>query len=162
MDIPMIGNIASRALAGLFHASLDEFEAAIFAHYDFTQLPDFGETLDKNIHDWFEQEEHWYFWDELRMWVVIAPPVEASSAQTTANSPFAGKVIVVTGKVEPYSRSEMNSYIASLGAVAGSSVTGKTNYLVCGEKAGSKLDKARSMGITVLTPEEFFAMAQAS
>ena len=162
MDIPMIGNTASRALAGLFHASLDEFEAAIFAHYDFTQLPDFGETLDKNIHDWFEQEEHWYFWDELRMWVVIAPPVEASSAQTTANSPFAGKVIVVTGKVEPYSRSEMNSYIASLGAVAGSSVTGKTNYLVCGEKAGSKLDKARSMGITVLTPEEFFAMTQAS
>ena len=67
---------------------------------------------------------------------------------------------MVTGKVEPYTRGEMNSFIASLGAVAGSSVTGKTNYPVCGDKARSKLDKARSLGIPVLTPNEFFAMAQ--
>ena len=53
----------------------------------------------------------------------------------------------------------MNSLIASLGAVAGSSVTRKTDYLVCGEKAGSKLAKARELGIPVLTPEEFFRMA---
>lgn len=66
---------------------------------------------------------------------------------------------MVTGKVEPYTRGEMNSFIASLGA-AGSSVTGKTNYLVCGNRAGSKLDKACSLGIPVLTPSEFFAMAQ--
>ena len=72
---------------------------------------------------------------------------------------FSGKTIVVTGKVEPYTRDEMNSLIASLGAVAGSSVTRKTDYLVCGEKAGSKLSKARELGITVLTPEEFFRMA---
>ena len=67
---------------------------------------------------------------------------------------------MVTGKVEPYTRGEMNSFVTSLDAVAGSSVTGKTNYLVCGDKAGSKLDKARSLGIPVLTPSEFFAMAQ--
>ena len=67
---------------------------------------------------------------------------------------------MVTGKVEPYTRGEMNSFIASLVAVAGSSVTGKTDYLVCGDKAGSKLDKARSLGIPVLTPSEFFNMAQ--
>ena len=66
---------------------------------------------------------------------------------------------MVTGKVEPYTRDEMNSLIASLGAVAGSSVTRKTDYLVCGEKAGSKLSKARELGIPVLTPEEFFCMA---
>ena len=72
---------------------------------------------------------------------------------------YSGKTIVVTGKVEPYTRDEMNSLIASLGAVAGSSVTRKTDYLVCGEKAGSKLSKARELGIPVLTPEEFFRMA---
>ena len=52
----------------------------------------------------------------------------------------------------------MNSLIASLGAIAGSSVTRKTHYLVCGEKAGSKLSKARELGIPVLEPQEFFRM----
>ena len=158
MDIPMIGSTASHTLAEQFHSSIDEFEAAIMSGYDFTQLPDFGDTLHKNIHSWFQLEEHWYFWEELRMWVVIAPP--ASAAPVTASGPFVGKTIVVTGKIEPYTRTEMNNFIASLGATAGSSVTGKTNYLVCGEKAGSKLDKARSLGVQILSPAEFFAMAQ--
>lgn len=70
-----------------------------------------------------------------------------------------GKTIVVTGKVEPYTRDGINAVIESLGARAGSSVSGKTDYLVCGENAGSKLDKARSLGVAVLTPAEFFRMA---
>ena len=162
MDIPMVGSTASRALAKRFHSSLDEFEAAIMDNFDFSSLPDFGETLSGNIHDWFQVEEHWYLWVELREWVHIAPPEAARDVPTAAGSLFAGKTIVVTGKVEPYTRGEMNAFIESLSAIAGTSVTGKTNYLVCGEKAGSKLDKARSLGIPVLTPDEFFAMAQAS
>ena len=75
------------------------------------------------------------------------------------DNPFAGKTVVVTGKVEPYTRSEINAKIESLGARAGSSVSSKTNFLVCGENAGSKLEKARSLGITVLTPAQFFQMA---
>ena len=65
---------------------------------------------------------------------------------------------MVTGKVEPFSRSEINAKIEALGAHAGSSVSSKTDYLVCGENAGSKLEKARTLGITVLTPTEFFHM----
>ena len=65
---------------------------------------------------------------------------------------------MVTGKVEPFSRSEINAKIVALGAHAGSSVSSKTDYLVCGENAGSKLEKARTLGITVLTPTEFFHM----
>ena len=160
MDIPMVGSTASRALAKQFHSSLDEFEAAVLNGFDFSRLPDFGATLSGNIHDWFQVEEHWYLWTELREWVHISHPDAPVETPAAAGSPFAGKTVVVTGKVEPYTRSEMNAFIESLGAIAGSSVTGKTNYLVCGEKAGSKLDKARSMGITVLTPDEFFAMAQ--
>ena len=74
-------------------------------------------------------------------------------------NPFAGMTIVVTGKVEPYTRSGINAKIESLGARAGSSVSSKTDYLVCGEKAGSKLAKARELGVKVLTPEQFFRMA---
>jgi DNA ligase (NAD+) len=69
-----------------------------------------------------------------------------------------GKTIVVTGKVEPYTRDGINAVIASLGAHPGSSVSKNTDYLICGENAGSKLGKARSLGVPVLSPAEFFRM----
>lgn len=159
MDIPMVGNTASRALCREFHGSLDEFRDAVYGGYDFRQLPDFGETLHNNIQEWFNEEENFCIWEELQMMMNIQKPAETDNQTVNPDNPFSGKTIVVTGKVEPYTRDEMNSLIASLGAVAGSSVTRKTDYLVCGEKAGSKLSKARELGITVLTPEEFFRMA---
>ena len=159
MDIPMVGNTASRALCREFHGSLDEFRDAVYGGYDFRQLPDFGETLHNNIQEWFNEEENFCIWEELQLMMNIQKPVEANNQTINRDNSFSGKTIVVTGKVEPYTRNEMNSLIASLGAVAGSSVTRKTDYLVCGEKAGSKLSKARELGIPVLTPEEFFCMA---
>ena len=157
MDIPMVGNTASRTLSRQFNASLEAFEDAIFQQFDFTQLPDFGETLHKNIHAWFQSEENWYTWAELRNYVTIAPPVAPVPISVPGN-PFMGKTVVVTGKVEPYSRTGINAKIEALGARAGSSVSSKTDYLICGENAGSKLEKAQSLGITVLTPAEFFRM----
>ena len=157
MDIPMVGNTASRTLSRQFNASLEAFEDAIFQQFDFTQLPDFGETLHKNIHAWFQSEENWYTWAELRNFVTIAPPVAPVPIAVPGN-PFMGKTVVVTGKVEPYSRTGINAKIEALGARAGSSVSSKTDYLICGENAGSKLEKAQSLGITVLTPAEFFSM----
>ena len=159
MDIPMVGNTASRALCREFHGSLDEFRDAVYGGYDFQQLPDFGETLHNNIREWFNEEENFCIWEELQMMMNIQKPAEADNQTASQDNPFSGMTVVVTGKVEPYTRDEMNSLIASLGAVAGSSVTRKTNYLVCGEKAGSKLSKARGLGIPVLTPKEFFRMA---
>ena len=158
MDIPMIGNNASKTLAQQFHSSLDEFEEAVVSGYDFTQLPDFGETLHQNIHNWFQSEDNWYVWYELRELVHIAPPTADSPTPEAGDNPFVGKTVVVTGKVEPYNRDEINAKIEALGAHAGSSVSSKTDYLVCGENAGSKLDKARQLGIPVLSPEEFFRM----
>ena len=93
------------------------------------------------------------------MMMNIQTPAGANNQTINRDNPFSGKTIVVTGKVEPYTRNEMNSLIASLGAVAGSSVTRKTDYLVCGEKAGSKMSKAQELGIRVLTPNAFFNMA---
>lgn len=159
MDIPMIGNTASGVLCREFHASLDEFRDAVYAGYDFRQLPDFGDTLHSNIHDWFCKEENFCIWEELQMMMNIQKPETVETQTAGRDNPYTGKTIVVTGKVEPYTRDEMNSLIVSLGATAGSSVTRKTDYLVCGEKAGSKLSKARKLGIPVLTPEEFFRTA---
>lgn len=158
MDIPLIGRTASKTLAQRFHSSLDEFESAVIHGFDFTQLPDFGEILHWNIHQWFQDENNWYFWSELRNHVTIAPP-PAPQENSTPDGPFAGKTVVVTGKVEPYTRAGINARIESLGGHAGSSVSKKTDYLVCGENAGSKLSKARELGVTVLTPAQFFQMA---
>ncbi len=60
---------------------------------------------------------------------------------------FTGCTIVATGKLAHFTRDEINSKIIELGAKAGSSVTKKTDYLICGEKAGSKLTKAQALGI---------------
>ena len=76
----------------------------------------------------------------------------------TKDNVFAGKTIVATGKLENFTRSEINDKILELGAKPGSSVTGKTNYLICGEKAGSKLEKAKKLGVTILSEEEFLQM----
>ena len=89
--------------------------------------------------------------------MTIAPPAAPVPIPVPGN-PFMGKTVVVTGKVEPYSRTGINAKIEALGARAGNSVSSKTDYLICGENAGSKLEKAQSLGITVLTPAEFFRM----
>lgn len=146
-------------MARQFNSSLEAFEEAVVTGYDFTQLPDFGDTLHNNIRDWFQNEDNWYVWYELRELVHIAPPAAPAPVVETGSNPFVGKTVVVTGKVEPYTRGGINARIESLGAHAGSSVSSKTDYLVCGENAGGKLDKARQLGITVLTPTEFFRMA---
>lgn len=159
MDIPMVGNTASSTLCQEFHGSLDEFRDAVYAEYDFRQLPDFGETLHRNIYEWFAKEENFCMWDDLQEVLQVQKPVQRSPEESVQSGPLAGKVIVVTGKIEPYTRDGMNGLIASIGATAGSTVTRKTDYLVCGENAGSKLSKARELGIKVLEPREFFQLA---
>ena len=158
----MIGNTASKVLGRVFHYDLDEFRDAVYGGYDFRQLPDFGETLHNNIHDWFCVEDNFCIWEELQTMMNIQKPAVAEhSEDRVQDNPFVGKTIVVTGKVEPYTRDGINDLIESLGAHAGSSVSKKTDYLVCGENAGSKLSKARDLGVTVLSSAEFFSMAGA-
>ena len=159
MDIPMVGNTASRTLAREFNGDLEAFEDAVHRQYDFTQLPDFGDTLNNNIHEWFYDEENLYVWEVLQQMLYIEKRTTEENAATIPENPFVGMTVVVTGKVEPYTRSGINEKIESLGAHAGSSVSRKTDYLVCGENAGSKLAKAKELGIKVLTPAQFFHMA---
>jgi DNA ligase (NAD+) len=157
IDIPMIGRTASRELSRHFNSDLSAFESAVNNGFDFTQLNDFGETLNRNIHKWFENEENLCLWKELQKMVTIENTDAAATAVNTG-SPFAGRTIVVTGKLEHFTRDTINAKIGALGAIAGSAVSKSTDYLICGEKAGSKLDKARSLGVTILTEAEFEAM----
>lgn len=77
---------------------------------------------------------------------------------TNQNNPFNGKTVVATGKLMNYTRDGIQNKLVSLGAHAASSVTKKTDYLIVGENAGSKLTKAQQLGIPTLTEEEFEAM----
>ena len=74
------------------------------------------------------------------------------------NNPLRGKTVVVTGRLDHYTRDEIQTKLLSLAAMPASSVTRKTDYVIYGEKPGSKLTKAQQLGIRTLTEEEFEAM----
>jgi DNA ligase (NAD+) len=81
------------------------------------------------------------------------------SEQDVTTKPLDGKTLVVTGKLQDSTREEIEQRIKKLGGRVSSSVSKKTSYLVAGEDAGSKLDKARELGVPVLTEEEFERLA---
>lgn len=157
MDIPMIGRTKSRVLSNVFQGSLDAFEAASTGDYDFSTLEDFGEVLNHNIHSWFSDEENLRLWKELQNELTFESKEETIMKETREN-PFTGRTVVATGKLTHFTRDGINAKILELGGKPGSSVTKKTDYLICGEKAGSKLSKAQALGIPVLTEQEFLDM----
>ena len=73
-------------------------------------------------------------------------------------NPFNGKTVVATGKLENYSRDGIQMKLLSLGAKPAGSVSKNTDYVIVGENAGSKLDKARQLGVKTLSEAEFEAM----
>ena len=141
MDIPMIGRTKSRILDTVFSGNLTAFEQAAVGDYDFTQLEDFGEILNHNIHSWFADEANLDLWKNLQNEFTFEQRKEETIM--TKENKFTGCTIVATGKLEHFTRDGINDKILELGAKPGSSVTKKTDYLICGEKAGSKLAKAQ-------------------
>lgn len=75
-------------------------------------------------------------------------------------NPFIGKNVAVTGKLNNYTRNDIHKHLMELGAHPTSTVTRSTDYIIVGSKAGSKLDKARALGITILSEYDFERMAE--
>ncbi len=154
LGIPMVGRHAGRDLDRYFHGSWAEFEAAILNGFDFTQLPDFGETMHNNIYSWYADAQEAKLWRPLLRKIQFETK-ENLTMETTMNNPFAGKTVVATGKLEHYTRDGIQEKLISLGAHPSGAVSKKTDYLIVGEKAGSKLTKAQQLGVKTLTEQEF-------
>lgn len=153
LGIPMVGRHAGRDLDRYFHGSWEAFEQAIQDGFDFTQLPDFGQTMHNNIYTWYADTEEAKLWRPLLNKVIFEK--ENSDMNTNTTNPFYGKTVVATGKLENYTRDGIQMKLMQLGAKPAGSVTKKTDYLIVGEKAGSKLTKAQQLGVRTLTEQEF-------
>ena len=117
-------------------------------------IPDIGTTTAKCIYDFFHDEANIELLERLKQSGLNMQMPEKKEA----SDKLAGKTIVVTGSFDNYSRKDMEELIVSNGGKATGSVSKKTDYLVAGEAAGSKLDKANSLGVKVLTIDEFMEM----
>ncbi|MFR9200126.1 MAG: BRCT domain-containing protein [Candidatus Gastranaerophilaceae bacterium] len=156
LGIPMVGRHAGRDLDRYFSGSWEAFEQAILGGFDFTQLPDFGQTMHNNIYEWYADQEEAKLWRPLLDHIVFEK--ENETMTTNTNNPFAGKTVVATGKLDNYTRDGIQMKLLSLGAKPASAVSKSTDFLIVGEKAGSKLTKAQQLGVTTLTEEEFESM----
>jgi len=154
LGIPMVGRSAGRILNSYFHGDWDAFEQAIKNGFDFAQLQDFGSVMHDNIYAWYADKEEEKLWRPLLKYITFIKEENGSMDE----NPFNGKIVVATGKLEGYTRDEIQTKLISLGAKAASSVSKKTDYLIVGENAGSKLEKARQFGVKTLTEAQFEAM----
>ena len=156
LGIPMVGRHAGRELNRHFHGSWEAFEQAIQNGFDFTTLTDFGQVMHDNIYTWYADEAEARLWRPALKHITFEKEREDMSS---SENPFSGKVVVATGKLVNYTRDGIQTRLLELGAHPASSVSKNTDFLIVGEKAGSKLAKAQALGITTLTEQEFEDMA---
>jgi DNA ligase (NAD+) len=108
----------------------------------------------KNIIDFFAQPHNIEVVEQL-ITILSWPVIEVKSAD---QQPLAGQIFVLTGSLSRMGRNQAKAILQSLGAKVSGSVSAKTDYLVAGEKAGSKLTKATNLGVTILTEEEMLVL----
>ncbi len=136
------------SLERLTDASVEELDA----------IPEIGLTVAESVRDWFDDEGNRALCDRLRAAGVKTETERRGSGQ--ADERFAGKQFVLTGTLSNFTRDEARALIEARGGRVNSSVSKKTDYVVAGEAAGSKLDKAQSLGVSVLDEDAFKAMLE--
>ena len=121
-------------------------------------VPDIGEIVAKHILAFFNEEHNKIIIEQLRKVGVTWQESEPVSADQQADLPLAGKVFVITGTLFEMGRDDAKQYLQALGAKVTGSVSAKTDCLLAGEKAGSKLTKAQSLGIDILDEAGFIEL----
>ena len=154
LGIRHVGEVAAQTLARhfgsidrLMDASVEEIEA----------VHTIGGVMAEALHAWFAEPRNRQVVEKLREAGVKLTEERAEPAV----GPFTGKAFVITGTHPTMSRTELTDFIESRGGRITGSVTKKTDYLVVGEDAGSKLAKARELGVAELTEAQLLALADA-
>ncbi len=151
LGIPGIGKAAAKELMKTF-PSIDALAAAPAAEIE--QVRDMGGISAGNIERYFAQQDTRRLLDELR---AAGVNMEAA-APAAVDDRLAGQTFVLTGTFPGMTRGQAAARIEAHGGRVAGSVSAKTDYLVAGEKAGSKLDKAQSLGIRIISPEELVSL----
>ena len=156
LGIRHVGESTARDLARHF-GSLD---AIMDAGVDpLLEVPDVGPVVAESIHTFFQQPHNREVVEQLRACGVAWPE---GAPEARAPKPLAGKTIVLTGTLPTLSRDEAKDLLEAAGAKVAGSVSKKTDYVVAGAEAGSKLDKAQALGVTVLDEEGLRALLRAA
>jgi DNA ligase (NAD+) len=117
-----------------------------------SSIHEIGDVIAQSVYDFFHSEAGKHTITELKK-VGMDPKMKKRAV--SAKQPLAGMTVVVTGTLKRFKREEIERMIGELGGRSAGSVSKKTSFLVAGEEAGSKLDKAKELGVEVLTEEEF-------
>ncbi len=147
LGIRHIGQKAGKILARHFN-NIDRLMQA--TKEELTEIPDIGVKMAESILEFFERPESGQLIQKLKQ-----AGVNTESTFTLSDSRFAGKAFVLTGTLPTYTRQEAQKIIEDFGGKASSSVSKKTSYVLAGEEAGSKLKKARELGIPIIDEAEF-------
>ena len=149
LGILNVGKKAGKILAE-YYKNLTNFSKATVD--ELLELPDIGLITAESIVDYLSNDNNLRFINEL-IEIGMNPQYEIQDKNT--DNIFSGKTIVLTGKLVELTRNEAKEYLERFGAKVTGSVTSKTDYVIAGEKAGSKLAKAEQLGIQVLSEDEF-------
>lgn len=150
LGIPQVGTAAARTLARRYK-TMEALESA--GVEELTEVEDIGPVTAQNIRTWLDSDQARHLLGLLR-----DAGVDMTYAEEAGDQRFAGMTFVLTGTLTKYTRDEAGAIIERLGGKSASSVSRKTTYVLAGENAGSKLTKAQTLGIPVITEEEFEAM----
>ncbi len=148
LGIPNVGEKTSKLLA-THYQDLDHLMIA--SQEELNTIPDIGEIIAKSITDFFNEEKNIRIIEELKD---LGLNMTYTGPKVEINDNFYNKTFVVTGTLRKYTRQEIEDRIESLGGKCSSSVSKKTSAVIAGENAGSKYDKAQSLGIPIWTEEE--------
>lgn len=155
VNIPLLGKNAAKTIEDIFGGSKDKFLEAINSRYNFAEIDGFGESINDEIYKWFDNSQNR---DEFMALTEILTFKEVEKENIDTDNMFYAKTLVITGKFSKNSRDELTEIMQKLGAKVTGSVSGKTDFLLCGEDAGSKLAKAEKLGVRIIKEDELYTL----